>query len=107
MVFLSGKSASKTKLNFIFVVTTWFRFKAMLAMLTVKYACYAIQVISEAFSSMGGVPHDGGRLGWSTICTKLQSMGEQVSEEELVHCLEVRHHRVQGCAFPVVHVRPY
>lgn len=39
---------------------------------------------------MGGDPHDGGRLGWSTICTKLQSMGEQVSEEELVHCLEVR-----------------
>ena len=39
---------------------------------------------------MGGDPHDGGRLGWSTICAKLQSMGEQVSEEELVHCLEVQ-----------------
>eukprot|EP00903_Cladosiphon_okamuranus_P005352 g5347.t1 len=46
------------------------------------------QVISDAFSSMGGDPHDGGRLGWSTICAKLQSMGEQISEEELVHCLE-------------------
>lgn len=39
---------------------------------------------------MGGDPNDGGRLGWSTICAKLQSMGEQISEEELVHCLEVR-----------------
>ncbi|CAM9695874.1 unnamed protein product [Ectocarpus sp. 12 AP-2014] len=46
------------------------------------------QAICEAFSAMGGDPHDAGRLSWSTICSTLQSMGERVSEEELVHCLE-------------------
>ncbi|CAM9977972.1 unnamed protein product [Scytosiphon promiscuus] len=46
------------------------------------------QDISGAFTSMGGDPHDGGRLGWSAICSKLETMGERVSEEELVHCLE-------------------
>lgn len=39
---------------------------------------------------MGGDIQDAGRLGWSSICAKLQAMGEQISEEELVHCLEVR-----------------
>lgn len=78
----------------------------MLDMLSIKHVCDAIQVISEAFCSMGGDPHDGGRLGWSTICTKLQSLGERVSEEELVHCLEVRHRRVHRCVFQDVHVVP-
>lgn len=47
------------------------------------------QVITEAFASIGGDPHDAGRLAWSSVCAKLQSMGERISEEELAHCLEV------------------
>lgn len=75
-------------------------------MVTAKSLCDAIQVISEAFSSMGGDPHDGGRLGWPTICAKLQSMGEQVSEEELVHCLEVQKSSHFQCTdkFPKIYV---
>ena len=47
------------------------------------------QVIHEAFTSMGGDANDGVRMAWSSICAKLQSSGERVSEEELAHCLEV------------------
>lgn len=50
---------------------------------------YTIQAIHEAFVSMGGDPHDGSKLGWSSICAKLQSMVERISDEELAHCLEV------------------
>ncbi|CAM9344740.1 unnamed protein product, partial [Sphacelaria rigidula] len=46
------------------------------------------QAIHEAFVSMGGDPHDGSKLGWSSICAKLQSMVERISDEELAHCLE-------------------
>lgn len=47
-------------------------------------------MISDAFMSMGGDSHNDWRLEWSTIRTKLKSMGEGISDDELVHCLEVR-----------------
>lgn len=47
-------------------------------------------MVNDAFISMGGDPHDERRLEWSTICSKLKSMGERISDDELVHCLEVR-----------------
>lgn len=47
-------------------------------------------MVSDAFMSMGGDSHDDRRLEWSTIRTKLKSMGEGISDDELVHCLEVR-----------------
>lgn len=39
---------------------------------------------------MGGDLHDSSKIGWSSICAKLQSMGERINDEELAHCLEVR-----------------
>lgn len=49
---------------------------------------------------MGGDPQNAGRLGWSTICAKLQSMGERVSSEELAHCFDVRHNEIHRIFLP-------
>lgn len=46
---------------------------------------------------MGGDPCNGNELGWSTIRAKLQSMGERISEKELMHCMQVRQDR-HDCA---------
>ena len=46
-------------------------------------------MMSEAFRSMGGDPHDEGRLEWPAILAILESMGERISEDELSRCLQV------------------
>lgn len=47
-------------------------------------------MIGDAFTSMGGDPRTGGTMEWSTIYTKLQSMGESMNDEEIACFLKVQ-----------------